>query len=102
MSSAETLHFPSKGEIVSYLEQHPLTNDPYLTEKKIIEAVADFFADKDKAPMGVDMGVMLKLADLNEKLQLPQHLTHYSPFPAKAVSVSLIHLDLFDDTLSFC
>ncbi|KAG8194647.1 hypothetical protein JTE90_003120 [Oedothorax gibbosus] len=72
MSSAETLHFPSKGEIVSYLEQHPLTNDRYLTEKKIIEAVADFFADKDKTLMGVDMGVMLKLADLNEKLQLPQ------------------------------
>lgn len=67
-----TLHFPSQGAIISYLEQHPLTSDPYLKEKKIIETVAQFFADQDKAPMGVDMGVMLTMMDLNEKLGLPQ------------------------------
>lgn len=73
--STETLHFPPKGAIISCLEQHPVTSketNPYLTEKKIIEAVADFFADQDKAPMGVDMGVMLTMMDLNEKLGLPQ------------------------------
>lgn len=70
-----TLHFPSQGAIVSYLEQHPLTSketNPYLSEKKIIEAVAKFFADQDKADMGVDMGVMLTMYDLNEKLKLPE------------------------------
>jgi len=70
-----TLHFPSQGAIVSYLEQHPLTSketNPYLSEQKIIETVAKFFADQDKADMGVDMGVMLTMMDLNEKLGLPQ------------------------------
>lgn len=43
-----------------------------MSEKKIIETVAKFFADQDKADMGVDMGVMLTMMDLNEKLGLPQ------------------------------
>lgn len=66
------LHFPAQDAIVAYLTKHPLTNNPYLTEKKIIETVSKFFADQDKAEPGVDMGVMLSLYDLNEKLGLPQ------------------------------
>ncbi|MBU6383004.1 MAG: hypothetical protein KGQ49_00995 [Verrucomicrobia bacterium] len=68
-----TLHFPSKPAIMSYLEAHPLTSkdtNPYLTEKKIIEAVADFFADQDKTPHGVDVGVILTMYDLHEELEL--------------------------------
>ena len=67
-----SLHFPSEREIISYLEQHPLTSDPYLKEKKIIETVAKFFANQDKADMGVDIGVMLTMHDLNEKIKLPE------------------------------
>jgi len=69
------LKFPSKQTIIAYLEQHPQTNkttNPYLTEKKIIPAVAQVFADQNKAPLGVDMGVMLTMLDLNEKLKLPE------------------------------
>jgi hypothetical protein len=70
MSSA--LHFPSHSTIVSYLENHPLTSNPYLKEKGIIEAAARAFADQSKVPMGIQMGVMLTMHDLNEKIKLPQ------------------------------
>lgn len=41
-----------------------------MSEKKIIEAVAKFFANQDKSDMGVDMGVMLIMHDLNKKLNI--------------------------------
>ncbi len=69
------LHFPSQGAIVSYLEQHPLTSketNQYLSEEKIIEAVAKFFGDQDKPEMCVDTGVMLTMYNLNEKLKLSE------------------------------
>ena len=69
---SSTIHFPSKEVIASYLQKHSLTKDPYLTEKRIIETVASFFANSDKVPIGVDIGVSLSLFDLNEKLGLPK------------------------------
>jgi hypothetical protein len=71
--STSTLHFPSKEVIVSYLKQHPNTDEethPFLTENKIIETVADHFADEDKNEIGVDMVVTLTLYDLNQSLKL--------------------------------
>ncbi len=67
------LHFPSQQTIVSYLEEHPLTNKkgyPYLSNKKIIEAVAHFFANPDKAQIGIDAGVTLTMSDLQDKLNI--------------------------------
>lgn len=58
------LQFPSKEVIISYLEHHPLTRDSYFSEKKIIEAAATFFADQEKVPAGINMGVLLTLKDL--------------------------------------
>ena len=65
------VHFPSQEAIVSYLQGHALTSNPYLTEKRIIETVAGYFANQEKAPLGINLGVMLALHDLNERLQLP-------------------------------
>lgn len=73
--SASTVQFPSKAAIVSYLEQHPMTSkksNPYLSEQKIIDAVAKFFADQRKTPMRVNTGVMLIMYDVNELLGLPE------------------------------
>lgn len=73
-STTATMHFPSREVLVSCLDNHPLTGKQvtkYLTEKGITQAVAESFADTDKAPMGVDLGVMLTVYDLNEKLRLP-------------------------------
>jgi alanine-alpha-ketoisovalerate/valine-pyruvate aminotransferase len=69
------LHFPSEEAIIFYLKKHPLTSErtqPYLTDKKIIDAVAKFFANQDKAPKDVDVDVMSTMCDLNEKLKLPE------------------------------
>lgn len=66
------LKFPSKAAIISYLEQHPLTNVQYFKNEKIIEAVADVFADADTVRAGfITVGVMFQLSYLNEKLKLP-------------------------------
>lgn len=71
-ASSSILQFPAQDAITTYLTKHPLTSDPYLTEKKIIETVAKFFANQRKAELGVDMGVMLSLYDLNKKIGLPE------------------------------
>jgi hypothetical protein len=71
------LHFPSQEAITAYLAKHPLISDPlisdsYNQEKKIKDAVAQFFANSRKVPMGVQMGVMLTISELNKKFGLPQ------------------------------
>jgi len=66
-----TLHFPSQEAIVSYLEQHPLTRDPYFKGRGILTAVAKVFADQDRADMDVDRGVRLTMGDLEQKIGLP-------------------------------
>lgn len=70
---ASILHFPSREAIITYLEQHPNINqdgDTYLKDNHIIEAVADFFADQDKAPLGVNIGVNMVMTDIGERLNL--------------------------------
>ncbi len=69
--TSETLHFPSKELLLKYLEQHPLTKDPFLKEKGIIQAIAEFFANEKIVSLGVDVGVINTLSDLDEKLKLP-------------------------------
>ncbi len=71
---SSTLHFPSQETIKNYLEtQHPNTkNDSYLKEKKVLEAAAKKFADKtfanrDNAPIGIQMGITLMLYDIGYK-----------------------------------
>ena len=69
------LQFPSKEIIISYLAGHPLTNKdrfPCLTDKKIIEAIADFFDNAKKLDKGVDFGVMRVLHDLNKNREIPE------------------------------
>lgn len=78
MSSA-TLCFPSKEKIVSSLEQYLLTikidshllkeTNLELTRKKVIETLANFFADQKKSPEDVYPGVRQKMASL--ELGLP-------------------------------
>lgn len=70
--ASDDLFFPSKDQIVACLKEHPLTSDPYFTEKKITDSVASFFAHEDRVPEGVDLGVMLTLEDLH--LDLGPHL----------------------------
>lgn len=65
------LRFPAQNELTACLKKHPMTNDPYFTEKRINEVVAKSFANQEKVPLGIDLGVMLELNDLNEKLRLP-------------------------------
>ncbi len=69
-----TMNFPSQKALASCLDKHPLTGKqttPYLREKGITDAVAESFADTRMLPPGVDMGVMLALYHLNQKLELP-------------------------------
>ena len=71
---SSTLHFPSENGIIAYLEKHPLTSkevSPFLHEKKVIQAVAKFFAEQNKVPAGVNLGVMLTLYDLKPTLGIP-------------------------------
>jgi len=66
------LRFPSQEVITAYLAKHPLTSDSYNQEKRINEAVAKAFANSTKVEMGVQMGVMLTMYDVNENLGLPE------------------------------
>lgn len=52
------LNFPSQNTIISYLENHPLTNTRYLKEKKIINFVASFFANSKKMSSDIKTEVM--------------------------------------------
>lgn len=69
-----TLHFPSEQSITSYLEKHPFTNNPYLKEKKIIDAVAKFFANTNKVDEVVTLGVMLTLHNLSKEIELTKEM----------------------------
>jgi len=62
------LQFPSKETIISFLTHHPYTKNPLLVEKKIIEAVANFFANKKKSPNIVEQDVRLAITNTNEEL----------------------------------
>lgn len=62
------LNFPSKEVIVSFLKHHPLTKHPLLVENKIIEAVANFFANQKKTPITVKSDVRIAIKDVNEEL----------------------------------
>lgn len=66
-----SLHFPSQETIVSYLQQHPLTDDVNLNKRGIIQAAAKAFANREKVLMGVKTTVALMMIDLNEKLAQP-------------------------------
>lgn len=70
-TESSTLHFPAQDAIVAYLTKHPLTSDPDLTENKIIETVAEFFANQVySTPMGVEMSVMLVMTHLSPSVQI--------------------------------
>ena len=62
----DCLYFPSRENIVFFLQNHSLTQE--ITDKKIIHALAGFFADTKKAPLGVDLGVALCFDNLNANL----------------------------------
>ncbi|HEV3269271.1 MAG TPA: hypothetical protein VGZ69_01315 [Candidatus Rhabdochlamydia sp.] len=66
MSTSVTIFcFPKKEELINNLEKHPkLSFSPYFTEKKIIEKVADFFAEEEKDSDGLNLGVALCLYHL--------------------------------------
>lgn len=75
--SSSSFHFPSQDIIVSYLEHHPYTRGSYLTENRIIETVARFFAGQtipdflEEGEDKVDRCVKDSLAGLMETLILP-------------------------------
>lgn len=68
MSSPSTLHFPDAATITQYLSNHPLLKMDYLQEKGITKAIAELaaarFANSDKVNMGVKMGTVLLINDL--------------------------------------
>lgn len=68
--SSSIISFPSRASILSYLEQHPLTNDRYYKEKRILEAVAKAFADQKIESEGVSMGLFFPLYGERKRLGL--------------------------------
>ena len=65
------LHFPSREEeIVRYLQNHPKTSAPFLTESGIVQAIAACFARQKMFIVGVYGKVMVETGALNESLQL--------------------------------
>lgn len=65
MSFSDHLNFPSAENISVHLKkQHPiLCNDSYIKEKKIVEALADFFANSTKAIADIHGDVLLACSD---------------------------------------
>ena len=67
---SSTLHFPNAQTMRECLCKHPLLAMDYYQEKGITKAIADLaserFADSDKVAMGVKMGTMLLINDLQE------------------------------------
>lgn len=74
---SSTLHFPSESIIKNYLEnEHPLTkDDSYMKEKKVLEAAARTFADQDKVPMGIQIGLTFMLHDIGYNVPQPAIMT---------------------------
>ncbi len=64
------LHFPAEKEIVDYLTRHPLTQDRYLADKKIISTVAKTFAEQERIPSSLDIGIKETLLEMNQQLRL--------------------------------
>lgn len=62
------LHFPDAETMTQYLSNHPLLKMDYYQEKGITKAIAELaaarFANSDKVEMGVKMGTMLLINDL--------------------------------------
>jgi hypothetical protein len=76
----DALYFPSKEKIISHLENHTLTNgcDPlYLKKpemhlnKRIIEVVAQTFANQYSTTEGLKKRVWFAMQSLNKELELP-------------------------------
>jgi len=69
MSSA-TLHFPSAEVMTKFLSNHELLNLDYYQEKGITQTIAKLaaerFANSDKVEMGIKMGTMLIVNDLQQ------------------------------------
>lgn len=68
--------FPSALILTTNLWQHQATNKltpSLLSNKKIIEAIAEFFGGKkNQEALDIDMGISYTLHDLNEKLNIPR------------------------------
>jgi hypothetical protein len=69
---AATLYFPARDVIIASLTKHPRTCEPYLTKTKMIETVAEFFANTHLTSREVKKGLKSSLNDLNKTLKLPQ------------------------------
>jgi hypothetical protein len=72
---ASKLSFPNEATIKNYLEnEHPLTKDDlYMKKKKVLEAAARTFADKEKVPMGINLGLTLMLHDIGYDVPHPAY-----------------------------
>lgn len=66
--SSVILHFPDAKTMTESLSNHPLLKMDYYQEKGITQAIVELaaarFADSDKEEMGVKMGTMLIIHDL--------------------------------------
>jgi hypothetical protein len=70
------LKFPSKSEIMTYLQEHDLTNDSYLSGKNILDSIADHFANLKLLPTEIESNVALKMNEINTTLNLPELTTN--------------------------
>mgnify|MGYP001797398763 CR=1 FL=1 len=72
---ANMLNFPSKEAISSYLEKHSRTKgDARLQDKKIINAVAQVFANKKHHPTQISPQVMLAMRCFSGELTLSKEV----------------------------
>ncbi len=65
--TTKILHFPAKDQIAYHLSQHSLLKELCLTDK-IIEVVAEFFADSDRSLGSTKIRVFTLLHDLKREL----------------------------------
>lgn len=69
MAIQDRLRFPSEEEIINYLVKHPSTcaeKNPEFTEKKIVQAVAHYFANKITTSEGVINGLKITYRELKD------------------------------------
>ena len=66
-----TPRFPEQQVMLQYLQNHPFSQETFLTHKTVVDSVSRFFAAKNFDPEKLDLELICCLSDINDALQIP-------------------------------
>lgn len=75
--SSPLFRFPPREQLLACLRAHPMLQDRWDIKNRTHEYVAEQFANQEKTPGGLKLGVKLTIKDMNEDLKLDLK----GPFP---------------------